>query len=77
MSFFGSFFGSDQRKDLKAGYADSKDMLQKGYDTGRGDIQDYYGKAQGYLDPYLQGGGKANAATVMAIEPALAISSQT
>jgi hypothetical protein len=36
-------------------------MMQEGYDTGRGDIQDFYGKAQGYLDPFLQGGGKANA----------------
>lgn len=61
MSFFGSFFGSDQRKALKRGYADSKEMLQQGYDTGRSDIQGYGDKAQGYLDPYLQGGGKANA----------------
>jgi len=61
MSFFGSFFGSDQRKDLKRGYADSKDMLQKGYDQGRGDIEGYYKKGQGYLDPYMEAGGKTNA----------------
>lgn len=61
MSFFGSFFGSDQRSALKKGYADSTKMLQQGYDTGRSDIQGYGDKAQGYLDPYLQGGGKANA----------------
>lgn len=60
MSFFGSFFGSDQRNALKKGYADSKDMLQKGYDQGRGDIQGGGDKALGYLDPYVQGGGRAN-----------------
>lgn len=36
-------------------------MLQEGYDQGRGDIEGYYNKGQGYLDPYLQSGGKTNA----------------
>lgn len=36
-------------------------MLREGYDQGRTDIQGYGDKAQGYLDPYVQGGGKANA----------------
>lgn len=61
MSFFGSFFGTDQQKTLKKGYADSKQMLQQGYDQGRTDIQGYGDRALGYLDPYLQTGGKTNA----------------
>ncbi len=61
MSFFGSFFGSDQKKALKRGYADSKEMLQQGYDQGRTDISGYGDKAVGYLDPYMQGGQKSNA----------------
>lgn len=35
--------------------------MREGYDTGRSDVEGYYGKAQGYLDPYLQTGGKTNA----------------
>jgi len=31
MGFFGSLTGSDQRKDLKRGYADSQAMIDKGY----------------------------------------------
>lgn len=61
MSFFDSFFGNSQRKDLRRGYADSKDMLQAGYDQGRTDIGDYYGKGMGMLSPFMQGGQRANA----------------
>jgi hypothetical protein len=61
MGFFDTFTGKAQGKTLKKGYLDSKAMMQEGYDTGRGDIQDYYGKAQGYLDPYMESGGKTNA----------------
>jgi hypothetical protein len=61
MGFFDAFTGSQQRKDLKRGYADSKEMLREGYDQGRADISGYGDKAQGYLDPYLKGGGQANA----------------
>lgn len=39
MGFFGSFTGSDQRKDAKRGYAESNSMLDQGY-----------GKASGQLD---------------------------
>jgi hypothetical protein len=61
MSFFGSLFGSDQRKAIKQSSATASKALQQGYDTGRTDITGYADKAQGYLDPYLQGGGQANA----------------
>lgn len=61
MSFFGSFFGSDQKKQIKKSYAESQGYLQQGYNQGRGDVSEYYGKAQGYLDPYLQSGQKTNA----------------
>jgi len=61
MSFFGGFFGSDQRRALKKGYQDSSRMLREGYEQGRGDMEGYYGKAMGYLDPWVQGGGRANA----------------
>lgn len=61
MGFFDALTGSQQRGDLKKGYAASKQMLQQGYDQGRTDIQGYSDKALGYLDPYLQSGGKTNA----------------
>ena len=59
--FFDSFTGKAQGKTLKKGYNDSKQMMQEGYNTGRGDIQNYHGMAQGYLAPYMASGGKTNA----------------
>lgn len=61
MGFFDALTGSQQRKDLKRGYAASTKMLQQGYDQGRTDITGYSDRAQGYLDPFVQGGGRANA----------------
>jgi hypothetical protein len=61
MGFFSSFTGQAQASTLKKGYNDSTKMLREGYETGRGDIEGYYGKAQGYLDPYMESGGKTNA----------------
>lgn len=61
MSFFGDFFGQGQKKDLRAGYNDSRDMLQDGYDQGRRDIGGYFNKGMGFLSPYMEGGGRANA----------------
>lgn len=61
MSFFGSFFGSDQRKDIKKGYNASTGMLNQGADAARNALGQHYGEAQGHLAPYLQGGGQANA----------------
>lgn len=61
MSFWGSLTGSDGKKAIKKSAAAAQGHLQTGYDTASDQVGDYYGKAQGYLDPYLQGGGKANA----------------
>lgn len=61
MGFFDSFTGSQQRKDLKRGYADSKEMLREGYDQGRADISGYGDRAAGYFDPYRESGEKSNA----------------
>lgn len=61
MGFFDGFFGGAQRDAVKKGYTDSKRFLQEGYDQGRTDIQAGGDKALGYLDPYVQGGGRANA----------------
>lgn len=61
MSFFGSLFGSDQRKAIKQSSATASKALQQGYDTGRTDITSGADKAYGYLDPFVASGGKANA----------------
>lgn len=61
MSFFGSFFGSDQRKDIKKGYQESTGMLNQGADAARNELGQHYTEAQGYISPYLQGGAQANA----------------
>jgi len=61
LSFFGDFFGQGQRRDIKKGYADSTQMLRDGYDQGRQDIGGYYDKGMGMLQPFMQGGQKANA----------------
>jgi hypothetical protein len=61
MSFFDSFFGNSQRRDIKNAYRDSQGMLRDGYDQGRQDIGDYYGKGMGMLQPFMEGGQKANA----------------
>lgn len=36
-------------------------MLEQGYQQGRGDIEGYHGKAMGYLNPYMESGGRTNA----------------
>lgn len=61
MSFWGSFTGSDAKKAVNKTSAAAQGHLDKGYAQGTGYEEDYYGKAQGYLDPYLQSGGKTNA----------------
>lgn len=57
MGLLGSFFGSDQRKDLAAGKAASDSALKTGYDQGYGD----YSTAISGYDPYVQSGQQANA----------------
>ena len=60
MSFFGSFFGSDQRKDLAQGKASAEQHLGQYYNQGRQDVQDYAGRATGYMQPWVQTGQAAN-----------------
>ncbi len=61
MGFFDAFTGKAQGKTLKAGYNDSKQMMEEGYNTGRTDIAAGADKAYGYLNPYMETGGKTNA----------------
>lgn len=60
MGFF-DLFGQGARKDIKKGYRDSREMLQEGYDQGRADIGDYYGRGLEFINPFMQGGQRANA----------------
>jgi len=46
MGFFGSFMGTDQRKDAKRGYADSTSMLESGYGAARGNLSQGFNKAE-------------------------------
>jgi hypothetical protein len=57
MSFFGSLFGNDQRKDIEAANAKATGALAQGKTEAIGS----YGQAKGYFDPYAQQGGRANA----------------
>lgn len=56
MGFFGSFFGTDQRKDLKRSKAESDSALAQGY----GDQTGYYNQAIGTLSPYQKQGTAAS-----------------
>lgn len=61
MSFFGFLTGASARKDLQGSYADSKGMLDSAYKDASEIGNKYYGEAQNYLSPYLQGGKDADA----------------
>jgi hypothetical protein len=50
MGLIGSFFGSDQRKDLERAKAQSDADLQQGYNQAHGD----YSQAENYFSPYAQ-----------------------
>jgi hypothetical protein len=56
MGLIGSFFGSDQRKDLERAKAQSDQQLQQGYDQAYGD----YTEAGNYFSPYASQGQQAN-----------------
>lgn len=56
MGFFGSFFGSDQRSDIRKADKKATAALDQGYAASQG----YYGQAASAYDPYVQAGGKAN-----------------
>lgn len=61
MSFFGGFFGSDQKKYIKESSKEAMGHLGTGAEQARDDFTQYYDQAQGFISPYLQGGGQANA----------------
>lgn len=61
MSFFGSFFGSDQKKAIKQASNEAMGYLDTGAGQARGELGQYYDQAQGFLSPYTQHGGQANA----------------
>ncbi len=56
MGILGSFFGSDQRKDLAAANKSATQSLQQGYDSANAD----YGTAINNYNPYVQSGQQAN-----------------
>ena len=56
MSFFGSFFGTDQQKDI----TQAKGQADKSLATGRDQALDQYGQARAMYQPYAQQGQQAN-----------------
>lgn len=56
MSFFGSLFGSDQRRDIKNANNQASSQLQQGYNTQN----QRYNQAYDLYNPYIQQGTKAN-----------------
>jgi hypothetical protein len=56
VGFFGSFFGSDQKKDLKKGKKASDAALKSGYEEGN----QYFGQAADLYNPYVSQGTQAN-----------------
>lgn len=57
MSFFGSLFGSDQRKDLRRANKQATAAIDQGLQEG----VSAYEQGSARLDPYAQTGGQANA----------------
>lgn len=60
MGFLDSFFGKSQKRDISAANADATAMVNKGYGQARGETNTGYDQAFGYIDPYVQSGGKAS-----------------
>lgn len=56
MGFFGSFFGSDQRRDIKNANKKATQQLEQGF----GQQQQRYDQAFNMYDPYVQQGTQAN-----------------
>lgn len=56
MGFFGSFWGTDQRRDISNANKQATRQLEQGY----GQQQQRYDQAYGLYDPYIQQGTKAN-----------------
>lgn len=60
MGFFDAFTGKAQAKQIKKSSAEAMGYLDTGATQARGELGQYYDQAQGFLNPYLQGGGQAN-----------------
>jgi hypothetical protein len=60
MGFFDSFTGAAQKSAIKKSSAEAMGHLDTGATQARGELGQYYDQAQGFLNPYLQGGGQAN-----------------
>lgn len=59
MGLFDDFFGKSQKRDLRSGKENADRYMQQGYDEAAGIGQDYYGKAQNYLQPFIDRGNRA------------------
>lgn len=62
MGFFSDLFGGGSRKDIEKGRVASNKVITEGYSKGRGVTEDYYGRAQAFLEPQMQSGDRATAA---------------
>jgi hypothetical protein len=60
MGFFDAFTGKAQAKQIKASSKEAMGYLDTGAEQARSELGQYYDQAQGFLNPYLQGGGQAN-----------------
>jgi hypothetical protein len=58
--FFDSFTGAAQKKAINKSSKEAMGYLDTGATQARGELGQYYDQAQGFLNPYLQGGGQAN-----------------
>lgn len=59
MGIFDDFLGKSQKRDLRSGKENADRYMQQGYDEAAGIGQDYYGKAQNYLQPFIDRGNRA------------------
>lgn len=59
MGIFDDFLGKSQKRDLRSGKDNADRYMQQGYDEAAGIGQDYYGKAQNYLQPFIDRGNRA------------------
>jgi len=60
MGFLDSFFGKSQARDINAANTEATGMIRGGYAQAGKDTRAGYDQAFGYLDPYMQSGGKAS-----------------
>jgi len=60
MGFLDSFFGKSQARDINAANAEATSLIRGGYNQAGKDTRAGYDQAFGYIDPYMQSGGKAS-----------------